>query len=333
MSRRRRRILSGKLYEVSFRCDEGLPLVPTNYMKLITEGIMARAQHNHPVELVNHLFMGNHPHMFAIARDSQQFTLFYGYLQEHLSKATKRLKGMRNLSMFNTPAQASQVLDLKAAIQRLIYIFTNPTVAHLERTIERYPGLNTWQHLISADRDVNAVTSKECPWVREPMIRKLPRPSLSERQDLAFTRELRDKTRETHPLIYNPLGWIRCFVPDASPEFIEECVQEVVEGVRTVEKEQDEWRTREGRKVLGCNKLRAQSLRKPFTPKKRSPALPFIICSDNKERIAAIEAYKEFCRECDEAYHAWKIGDYTVEWPPGAFKPAMPPTVNIFWPD
>ena len=101
----------------------------------------------------------------------------------------------------------------------------------------------------------------------------------------------------------------------------------MVEGVRTVEKEQDEWRTREGRKVLGCNKLRAQSIRKPFTPKKRSPALPFIICSDNKERIAAIEAYKEFCRECDEAYHAWKIGDYTVEWPPGAFKPAMPPTV------
>ena len=90
---------------------------------------------------------------------------------------------------------------------------------------------------------------------------------------------------------------------------------------------------KEGRRVLGRNRLKTQSLRKQYIPKKFSKANPFIICSDNAQRVAEIAGYKEFCKQCDEAYQAWKIGDYTVEWPVGSFKPAMPPMANSFWPD
>lgn len=330
MPRKRRRVLSGRLYEVSFRACEGLPVVATSYMGLLLESIMARAQLVHPVTLVQYLWMTNHPHLLLIAKDSLQFVLFLGYIQEHLTKSLKELQGVERLSLFRDRMQVSEILDLDSAIKRLVYIFSNPAAANLESSIERYPGLNSWESLVNAERSVEAQETKQCPWVRLPMIGCLPRWSLSGQQDKWFTEGLSSKASESHVLEQRPLAWIERFNPDADADFIEQCIQDVVKGVRKEERHYAEARAKKGLRVLGRNRLKRQSIKKSFKPKKYSGANPYIICSDNKRRLAELEAYEEYCEQCDEAYQAWKIGDYTVEWPLGSFKPAMPPTANMF---
>ncbi|MDC0358929.1 hypothetical protein OAO01_08940, partial [Oligoflexia bacterium] len=56
----------------------------------------------------------------------------------------------------------------------------------------------------------------------------------------------------------------------------------------------------------------------------------FVYALDKQIRINMIAAYKEFCDRCRDCYEKWKLGDLLVDWPPGAFLPAMPPRVNIF---
>ena len=293
MARTRRRIRSHRLYEVCFRAYEGLPFVTTAYMRLIIESVMARAQKVHPVTLSHDLWMPNHPHMFLVAKDSLQFILFIGYLKEYLTKSLKSLLGERRLSLFRDRTQISEICDLDAAVNRLIYIFTNPAAANLEATIERYPGLNSWDSLVNTKPDLDVRHVKFCPWVREPMIEPPPKWSLTERQDKFLAEKLRSKTREMHALERAPLAWIECFAPDADSEFIGDCVKRVINGVKAEEQRLSEQRMKEGRRVLGRNRLKTQSLRKQYIPKKFSKANPFIICSDNAQRVAEIAGYKD----------------------------------------
>ena len=309
----------------------GLPFVATSYMKLLMESVIARALHEHPVKISDLVFLGNHPHMMIVAQDAEQCKNFYGYIQSNLTEILKKLLGLRNLRLWEGYAQVSEILDYDKLLERLAYLYSNPAKAHLESAIELYPGINSWEAFQTAERKVDAVVSKKCPWIRRPMIEKLPSLKVSEATDWHIASQLRQKARKFHELTFHPFASVKAFNPSADAEDLESFVQEVTRRVRLNEAEFEEERKKEGRKVIGARKLRVQAINMDYEPTKFSERQAAFMASTNEERIAAVAEFREFCIKCKAAYQAWSRGDYHAAiWPPGAFRPSMPPTMNVF---
>ena len=118
-----------------------------------------------------------------------------------------------------------------------------------------------------------------------------------------------------------------CFGVESDVE-VQQINTEIIEMVRKKEKEALLKRQQEGKAVMGAATLRSQPILKPHTPKKRERKV-MILTSINELRLQLIEEFKNFCTECKNCYRCWLQGDFKVEWPPGAFRPPIPPNMNI----
>jgi hypothetical protein len=314
---------------VCMRTAKGLPFVATSYMKQIIEGILARVQRDHKVTLIDHLFMGNHPHILIEAGDRDQCKRFYGEVQKQLTEAIKRLTGRSHLNLWRRNS-TSVVLygDLAAVQKRIAYLYANPARANLVDSIEQYPGLSSFGAFEQAPLTLDAKVTKRCPWVQAPMIPRLPTLSVTPRQDRALTESMRIKATEHHDLTYHPHKWMRRF-GITTPEGIAEVKAGILRILREFEEEARQRRAREGWKVMGAARLQRQAL--DIVNYKPSPSQRiFIYAVDPQTRIRMIEEYRLFCERCAECYEAWKRGDASVRWPPGAYPPAPPVNTNWF---
>ena len=328
MGRHRRQIKSDGVYEICMRTKVGLPFVCTNYMKLIIEGIISRVQRDSKVVLCHMNFMGNHPHMMVVAKDSLECTRFYGEIKKQLTDAIKNLSGKDNLSLWQkNGTSVSHYGDVAGVVERIAYIYANPANAHLVDSIERYPGLSSWEAYQQTPNTLLAKHKKLCPWIRLPAISKLPSRSMSDSQDKFFTTRLKHCSKKKHELIYHPNAWMLSF--DVSEQEVQSINENILNRLRGMEQEKRNERVNKGFRVKGANKLKAEALNLTYRSKNRSIKI-FAYALDPVIRKKLIEEYKLFCDECDECYKRWKVGDYLVQWPPGAFLPPMPPRINWF---
>lgn len=88
MPRNRRCFIHNTLVEICFRIEAGLPLVATRYMKLLMEGILARAAEVYPVTICGHV----HP----IVNDSMNKLAPFTYLP-FFQKSERRISPTINV--------------------------------------------------------------------------------------------------------------------------------------------------------------------------------------------------------------------------------------------
>ena len=79
MPRHRKRFIHGAVYDITFRIEEGLPLVPTPYMRLLIENYFARAQRTYLVRVAAFMVMGNHVHLLIVVHDPAAVPEFIEY--------------------------------------------------------------------------------------------------------------------------------------------------------------------------------------------------------------------------------------------------------------
>ncbi|MBX7137464.1 MAG: hypothetical protein K1X83_05720 [Oligoflexia bacterium] len=327
MPRRRRRIKSKTCYELCFRARQGLPLVAYRLIDLIIGASVARTQRDDKVTLCHDIWNGSHPHMLVVTKDSEQCTRFYGEIQKRITDAVKRLLGLKHLDLWEGTAMVAEIPDLEAAIERIAYLYANPAQDNLEDCIEKFPGFSSWRAFRRIEPTLGSESTEDFPWLRLPSIPEVPDRPLSSYEDLKVTRELRISNRVRHSLIRKPNAWMSCFGISSEKE-IAEVNTRIVERVRAKEAEARASRVKKGKGVYGAHRLRSQKILQSHTPKKKSRKV-FVICSINKLRMELIRDFKEFCAECRECLRRWRAGEYSVEWPPGAFKPPLPPLVSL----
>jgi len=287
---------------------------------------MARVQRDEKVIICHFLWMGNHPHIIIVAKDSAQCTRFYGELKKQLTDAVKRLLGDNELSLWKKNGTSVVPYgDIEGVQKQIAYIYANPARADLTDTIERYPGLNTFESFRETSHTLNGSYTKLCPWIRSPAIEKLPCRAVTPTQDRHITETLLESSTRAHTLTLHPNAWMKCF--DIGEDEVEETNREILEKLRTYESEARAERNKKGKKVMGAKKLSAQSLTLSYRSKSITKRI-FCYAANKETRIQMIADYKAFCARCAECYQRWKVGDYKVEWPPGSFLPAMPPRQN-----
>jgi hypothetical protein len=322
----RRFIKSRGLYEIVFRARDSIPFPCTMYMKKIIESVLARVQRDAKVILHHYNFEGSHPHMLCTAQDAYQCQRFYGELQKQLTDSIKRLTGKTYLRLWEGRATVSQVSTLDDAINRIAYIYTNPSNDNLVDSIEQYPGVSSWSVFKEAT-ELDACATTEHPWIRLPMIPKLPSRVLSMHQDRFFCEKMLEKVKIKHKLNVYLNSWIKIFIKDPTPEQVEVVYNRIISRIKEVEEENRKERVKSGKTVLGAARLRIQPLLKPHTPKKKGRKI-FMQSMFKDIRIMLIQEMKMIDALCRKIYQLWKKGDFSMRWPPGTFPPPLPPQAS-----
>ena len=335
MPRARRYIRSKGLYEISFRAVNTIPLVCTEYMRALLHSILARVQRDFKVVIHHYVFEGSHLHILCTALDADMCRRFYGELKKKITDAVKRLLGLERLSLWEDRPSVILIPTLEDAVDKIVYIYSNPSNDNLEESIDRYPGVTSWGCFRAAmeHQDLNFAHQKAAPWIRQRMIPKLPaQGAITERQDRFFTAAmLKSAKRVTHTLEVYPNAWIRAVLPEGvPPQEVAEINQQILSKVRAKEQENRERRLQDGKKVLGAYRLRTQRILKPHTPKKRGSRI-FVHTQHNDVRVEVIQEQREVEALCRSVYERWKRGDFSVPWPPGTFAPPLPVVVNLLY--
>jgi REP element-mobilizing transposase RayT len=326
MPRGRRYFESGNLYEVTFRATEGLPLPARPIIETLIKSALARAQRDQKVTLVDFVWMGNHAHLLVIAWDAKQATDFYAEIQKNLSEYLKRLHGLDRLSLWEGRPNVALVPDLKSAMARKVYFYLNPVRANLVDSINKYPGYSSFKGFCSKKNSLLLRVSERVPFIRQSAVPKSPVNDLTIRQERALLTKMLKRSQRHHRVNFFPNLWAAVFGV-TEPEEIAALNAEIMQEVESVEKFMRAERLEKGGRVMGQERLLLQPLMQPHTPKTRSRKV-FVICGDKELRLVIIKAKREIEDLCEQCYQRWKRGDYSAEWPPGTFRPPMPPTAN-----
>ena len=328
MPRRRRYIISNSCYEVCFRAKNSLPFVCYKLISFLLACILARAQRDDKVIICHDIWNGSHPHLILVAKDSQQFINFIAEVEKKITDVMKRLLGLDYLSIWEDRPMIARLADQQAVKNRIAYLYANPANDNLEDSIERFPGYSSWQGFSRSMTSLSAKTEEFFPWIRLPSVPKLLSPVLNSSQDTNYVKMLKNSNKKyKHQLVRQPNAWMSCFGITEDRE-VADTNAEIVTDLRAREQEARELRLEEGKKVLGRTELMRQPILKEHQPKKKSVKI-FVICTIKELRQRIIQEFKDFCDACSDCYQAAKAGDYSVRWPPGAFRPPLPPLVNV----
>jgi hypothetical protein len=295
-------------------------------MELIINSVLARVQRNNKVILHHYIFEGSHVHIICTAKDAYQCQAFYGEVQKQLTDSIKRLLGLKHLTIWEGRAKVIRIPTLEDAVEKIAYLYANPSNDGLESSIEDYPGVSSWKGHLAINTLSNPYTT-ESAWVRQFMIPRLPRRSVSSQEDKQVTEAMRSRVKTFHVLELYPHLWIEHFIKNPSYEDVKAVKADILKDLRRRERENAEERKATGKKVLGERALRREPLLKSHTPKKQDRSI-FVHSKFKEIRIEIIAEMKRIDSLCREVYKKWKLGDYRAVWPPGTFPPPLPPRAN-----
>jgi hypothetical protein len=248
-------------------------------------------------------------------------THFHERLKKRLTDFLKRLLDLSQLNLWDRNTNIGEVLDLEAAIARIVYTYLNPVRAGLVTSIDDYTGCNTWKEFLAVPADVNASIEKEVPWVLLTDVNPLSQanPSLSEERTLINSIEGKAASRVRNTVRVMPLKWLQTF-NIVDPTEIESIRRRIIEEVRREE-------ARLAPKKAPVRRIEGFIVTDTYIPTKKSRKI-FVFASSKEVRCAFLETFHSFIRECRECYLLMKQGYTDVPWPPGCFKPPIPRTCN-----
>lgn len=313
--------LPGTTALITTRIQSGLPLVCNPLIELILYSALARSQHLFPLTICHFIVMGNHIHLIVVIKNPDDLIRFMNLFKTETSHAINRLLGRRQISVWCDGYDAQPILTLDDALEKIVYIYTNPQSAGLINSMEEYPGASSWGMFQSGN------LKEKCPHVRRPAVKKLKRFALSLSQATALRDELESGCSRDHFFTLTPDAWLDSFkIKD--PEERKSLNKDLLQRIRTRESELRETRISEKKLCLGRERLIAQPMDKPHTPTKFGRRM-WCISRDIEKRISFIHSIKLLLSEAKSVRERWKVGDFSVPYPLGLFPPSMPKLGNL----
>lgn len=322
MARTRRLFRGNRPFEITLRAREGIPFPPWELMNLIILSALSRTQRDQKVTLCHYVWMGNHTHILLIVKDAEQCCRFYMELQRKITGYLKQLLGISYLALWESRPSVAEVLSEQKFIERMVYLYCNPARAHLESSITKYPGISSWKALTSGEMQ----TKQDVPWIRLPAVQTLPSYRITRTQDKFLTEKLTRSAKKKHTLVTEPFAWCACFGIN-DEERIKQIREEALARVETREAELETERRRDKKSVIGSVRLKQASIQRSHTPKERSRRI-YVLSSDAEERISYIQMMKELNARCRQLYKLARQGVTNLDWPPGMFRPPLPPIAS-----
>ena len=307
MARRLRFIPEGgALVEVTCRTMQGRFLLkPSDELKSIIIGVLARAQRLYPVELHAFVFLSNHYHLLLSVDDAPRLARFMNFLNSNLAREAGRLHGWRE-KFWGRRYQAIVISQEEAAqIDRLRYLLSHGCKEGLVARPREWPGA----HCVEA------------------LLEGLPLRGLwfDRTQEYAA----RARREEFDRFAYASPETVRLEPVPCWQHLPEERLRSrVAELVLQIETETADRHAKKETRPLGIIAVLAQNPHdKPLRSKKA--LAPAFHAASKAARRELVEAYRWFVGAYREAAEKLRQGDFKVGFPAGSFPPRLPVVVRI----
>lgn len=311
MPRPPRIIFNGYPVAVSTRVQEDLPFVCTIEMNEIMESAIAVAQMHHPVTLMAYVVMGNHVHFEFFVESPDDIRGFMERFKTETSHAVNRQRGRRQRSVWASRYDSPMILTKEDMLKKQVYHLTNPAQANLVESIRDYPGVSSWQMMISG------VKTKKVKRIRRTDV--LP---------FGYRRQRNSCEPEYLTITIDPFAWKKAFHDTRTDDELREDL------VRSVDEREEELRKERKRlciRVSGREALMRHSPMKRFLSKKFSRRM-WCICSDKDLRRSFIARIKLLREAAREVLRLWRLGERIHTYPLGMFPPVFPVLANAIFP-
>lgn len=300
---------------ITTRTEEGLPFTAAEYMNLSVWSFLAKAQNLFPIKICHMVSMSNHPHLVAYVENPEDVSAFMNLYKTDTAHVFNRLRGRKKRTVWCKSFDCVPILTVEDVIEQIAYLYVNPQKANLERTIELYPGVSTWEMY------QKGITEKDLPVLWRTFYHKLESGYLTRKGQQALARELEEQATERQLFKLSPDAWMDAFgITDEEEK--KAINRRIVARVRELEAEYDQKRIKDGTPVLGRDQIIDQPIDKPYIPKKFSKR-QWCICRDIPKRVAYIYFVKRLIIAGKAVWQRWKVGDYSVPYPLGLFAPRL----------
>ncbi len=289
------------MVEVTSRTIQGRMLLrPSALLNEIICGVLARAARLHEVGVHGHGFLSNHYHLLLSVLDAKQLASFMNYLNSNLAREAGRLVHWRE-KFWGRRYQAIVVSDEEEAqVGRLVYLLAHGVKEGLVASPYDWPGVHCARELVEG----KPVSGR---WYDRTLESK------SRRKGLLL--DPKDFIVEEQ-LTLAPLPCWRSLEPEVYRARVQGLIEEIEAWGRQREEET-------GRPPLGREEVCRQDPHFEPSQLKKAPA-PLVHAVAPEVRRALCKAYFTFLTAYQRAARLLRAGMMEVEFPAGAFPPALP---------
>lgn len=291
----------GALVEVTCRTIQGRFLLkPSDELRSIVIGILARGQRAHPVQIHAFVFLSNHYHLLLSAESALQLSRFMNYVNSNLAREAGRLHRW-NEKFWGRRYQAIVISEEEAAqLDRLRYLLSHGAKEGLVSRPSEWPGAQC----------VKALTEGE------------PLQGLWFSRTLEYSARLRGEA--FHRLEYATPEVVRlsplpCWRHLSKTKYR----SRVIELIMQIETETSARHARERTRPAGVRAVMAQRPHDRPPRMKKSGAPPFHAATKAARR-ELVHAYKWFIAAFREAAEELRHGNLGARFPEGSFPPSSP---------
>ena len=303
-------VVAGGEYELTYRTEEGLPLVPSRTMEKICRSYLAAAATKYKIRPTAVKVMGNHVHKKVIVDDPADLPDFVEYFKRETSHAINKLLGRTQRTVWKRGYDPVRILDAEKSFDRTVYFYLNAARANLVESIDDYPGFSTWQN---GFEETFTLTEDH---IARDTVPTLSFPSLTDQQDLRIVHDLAEKSNKQYSVEIDCLAWMECYEETRNGDRAA-MAQRIRDAVYSEER-----RLASLRKfpVIGASTLRRQSMRKAHTPKKFGKRM-ICMSSDIERRKEYICWFKSLVAEREKLKKKLSPREFLARVFPGFFRP------------
>ena len=203
----------------------------------------------------------------------------------------------------------------------IAYLYANPAKDNLETSIDRYPGFSTWRMFQSGK------LTRQWKRLRRPQFTYIARDANNPRGYAKLAEEILAASDEMQTFTLEPNAWMEAFGYH-SPEQQQKINERLVARIGSLEQRAERKRVLEKERVLGGERLLAQVLDTTYRPRRTGRRM-WCLSEKRSVRMEFIRYFRELMQKARAVRERWKLGDFSVPYPPGLYPPSMPKLANM----
>ena len=310
----------GSVLFCTFSLEEGLLLLANPLCQAIIKSCLACACLKYPVKVCHIIVEATHIHLVLVVIDPDHVQGFFRHFKTESAHMINGLLGRDKRTLWCEGYDSPIVLTPKRAVIAIAYLYANPAKDNLESSIDRYPGFSSWKMFQSGQ------LTRQWKRLRRPQFKPIPRDANNLRGFTKRAEEILAASEEMQTFTLEPNAWMEVFGYD-SPEQQQKVNELLIARIRTLEERADMKRTQQRRRVMGRDRLIAQVFDTTYRPKRIGLRM-WCLSERRSVRVEFIRFFKALMQRARAVRDRWKLGDFTVPYPPGLYPPSMPKLAN-----
>lgn len=311
----------GSVLFCTFSLEEGLLLLANPLCQAIVKSCLAAACTMYPVRICHIIVEATHIHLVLVVINPDDVESFFRHFKTESAHMINGLLGRNKRTVWCEGYDSPIVLTPTRALIAIAYLYSNPAKDNLETSIDRYPGFSSWRMFQSGK------LTRQWKRLRRPQFTYITRDANNPRGYAKLAEEILSGSDEMQTFALEPNAWMEAFGYHSQEEQ-EQINRLLVARIRTLEQRAERKRVRESKRVLGRERLLAQVLDTTYRPRRHGRRM-WCLSEKRSVRGKFIRYFRELMQEARAVRERWKMGDFTVPYPPGLYPPSMPKLANL----